>query len=273
MFTAGQMLRAPGVSPLVLAGQARLTDQLTFGQFVADPTNLSAIQHNAKRRKGDLMSKYCRAILATQELELALQNTVNSTTPIGARTTTTALVPFVRPQPVQPPPQLQQAPQGQHHLAVPPGPAPGQHHLAAPPQPQPFESWSSWVTSAFKAGVSWTFATVKVRILTVVCVLIFPQLVMKLFMRCARLAVITLSTEAANTLVAASDAMDHALDPMLGAMSEPFSAFNVITPPMDNGTKTHVSVALGAVSFVLCRWLGNLGTVAAVLGPAAQAGG
>jgi len=260
MFTAGQMLRAPGVSPLVLAGQARLTDQLTFGQFVIDPTNLSAIQHNAKRRKGDLMSKYCRAILATQELELALQNTVNSTTPIGARTTTTALVPFVRPQPVQPPPQLQQAPQGQHHLA-------------APPQPQPFESWSSWVTSAFKAGVSWTFATVKVRILTVVCVLIFPQLVMKLFMRCARLAVITLSTEAANTLVAASEAVDHALDPMLGAMTEPFSAFNVITPPMDNGTKTHVSVALGAVSFVLCRWLGNLGTVAAVLGPAAQAGG
>ena len=29
----------------------------------------------------------------------------------------------------------QQAPESQHHLAVPPGPAQGQHHLAAPPQP------------------------------------------------------------------------------------------------------------------------------------------
>ena len=99
--------------------------------------------------------------------------------------------------------------------------------------------------------MSWTFATVKVRILTVVCVLIFPQLVMKLFMRCARLAVITLSTEAANTLVAASDAMDHALDPMLGAMSEPFSAFNVITPPMDKGAKTLLFYAASLVTLVL----------------------
>jgi len=52
----------------------------------------------------------------------------------------------------------------------------------------------------------------------------------------AVLAVITLSTEAANMLVTVSDTVGHALDPMLGAMAEPFQVFNVITPPMDKGT-------------------------------------
>ena len=67
----------------------------------------------------------------------------------------------------------------------------------------------------------------------------------------AVLAVITLSTEAANMLVTVSDTVGHALDLMLGALRQLFQVFNVITPPMHKGTRTPLLYAAGLVTLVL----------------------
>ena len=213
-FTTGQMLRQPGVTPLVLALQRKLASNFTYGQFASDTQNLSAMQAAAKRRK-EVLPKCCKAVLACKELEEALGQIAPFMfpgPPIGAPVAPqTAIVPL--PPPQAQPAQTNGVTGGQGTAA--PRLQPQQMPAASPPQP-----WAEWAGANCQSFLGWLFATAKARVLTMLCIVIFPQLVSKLFARCLKLAVVTLSTEVVGTVVAASDAIDSVIAPMLSTVVE-----------------------------------------------------
>ena len=93
----------PGVTALTLAGCATLSDGTTFATFVMEPTNKSAVDWIAKRRKPHLLGRYCKAVLACKELEEGIQRTTGSTE-ASPQAHSTALVPVVPAwNPPQPP--------------------------------------------------------------------------------------------------------------------------------------------------------------------------
>ena len=239
-LTAGAMIRMPGVTALTLAGSATLSDGTTFATFAKEPSNKSAVEWNAKRRKPDLLGRYCKAVLVCKELEEVIQQTTGSTE-ASPQAHSTALVPVV---PVCNPPQ---PPRNR----VEPGAAQRRPpELAPEPELQP-KTFADSARTLLKTTLQAVFATVRAKILATLIVIFFPQLVTKLLLRCVKHALITASTEAVGTLVQATEQVDLAMAPVFDSV---FGGFNHGLDNTTNAPGNRLSMAMGFLSFLICQW-------------------